>query len=102
MQILRNIGGGKLYAPTAIEDYKISSKSAYAVRLNGDAHLDLAVEAQGRYGFGTIISLFGDGTGQFPQRFDPNLAAYFMYGFAVGDINRDGRARSGVHRVDQS
>ena len=67
--ILRNIGGGKLYAPTAIEDYKISSKSAYAVRLNGDAHLDLAVEAQGRYGFGTIISLFGDGTGQFPQRF---------------------------------
>ena len=91
VQILRNIGGGQLYAPTAIENYKMSSKSAYAVRLNGDAHMDLAVEATGRYGFGTVIALFGDGTGQFPQRVDAQLPGYFMSGFAVSDINHDGQ-----------
>ena len=89
VQILRNVGSGKFYAPTAIENYQVST-SAYAVPLNGDAHMDLAVETHGSFGLGTTVSLYGDGTGQFPQRYNPYFNAY-MSGFAVGDLNRDGR-----------
>jgi hypothetical protein len=90
VQVIRNAGGGKLYAPGAIQAGGTGGPALYAVLLNGDAHQDLTVESIGPFGFGTLLALYGDGTGQFPQRFNPLTNAFFG-GLGVGDFNRDGR-----------
>jgi hypothetical protein len=92
IQLVRNVGGGKFFAQTAIE-LGGTGGDLFALRLNGDAHQDLTVESYiGPNGLGNLLVLYGDGVGQFPQRFTSFADAYPDFsGLAVGDLNRDGR-----------
>src|ERR1019366_945816 len=70
VQVIRNAGGGKLFAPGAVE-IGGSGSPMFALRLNGDVHQDIVVESFGPpNGIGSVLTLYGDGTGQFPQRFN--------------------------------
>jgi len=89
VQVLKNVGGGILYAPGAVQ-LAGTGADLFALQMNGDSHTDVVVESIAPFGFGTILALYGDGTGQFPQRFNPYLNEYFD-GLAIGDLNRDGR-----------
>jgi hypothetical protein len=90
IQVIRNVGGGKLFAPGAIELGGTGSP-LFAVSLNGDAHRDIVVEAFGVFDIGSTQVLYGDGTGQFPQRFSGPGSYPGYQGLAVGDFNGDGR-----------
>ncbi len=92
VQVIRNLGAGKLAAPGAIE-VGGSGGPMYALRLNADVHQDIVMEpAFPPNGIGYVMTIYGDGTGQFPQRFNSGQGSYpSSAGLGVGDFNRDGR-----------
>ena len=88
-QVLTSVATGQFFAPGGVEVYD-GPTFGFAVPLNGDRHSDLAVEIHGRFGYGNVLSLFGDGTGRFPRSFNaPQFIS--VSGFGVGDFNGDGR-----------
>jgi Bacterial Ig-like domain (group 3)/FG-GAP-like repeat len=87
VQVFRTLAGGALLAQGAVQISGYGS-ALYAVPLNSDGHIDLAAESLGPFGFGSIVALYGNGAGQFPQHFNSIVNAFFG-GLAVGDFNRD-------------
>ena len=90
IQILRNVGGGRFYAPTSLVIGPTEQLQAFATDVDRDGHTDLVVEAQNGYGYDSPYTFFGDGTGRFPRAAKPLLNS-FGTGIALGDFDHDGK-----------
>jgi hypothetical protein len=93
VQVMLNVGGGLLQAPSAFE-LGGGSGQMFAADMTGDGHLDLAVETFGYGGnVGAVNLLVGDGRGDFTNHYAGILGeSEVQYGpIAGGSFNGNGK-----------
>jgi Bacterial Ig-like domain (group 3)/FG-GAP-like repeat len=93
LQVMLNLGGGLLQAPSATELWG-GSGQMFAADMTGDGHLDLAVETYGFGGnVGAVNLLVGDGHGHFSNHYAGILPENdVIYGpIAGGSFNGNGK-----------
>ncbi len=93
VQVMLNLGGGLLQAPSATELWG-GSGQMFAADMTGDGHLDLAVETYGFGGnVGAVNLLVGDGHGAFGNQYAGILPENdVIYGpIAGGSFNGNGK-----------